>query len=307
MAAGDVTVLGLGRMGAALAKAFHDAGHDTHGWSRSEATRQAAAGFCTTHNAIAEAVAAADLIVVCLHDYDTSLAAYADVPDDAWAGKTMVQLSSCAPEEAEPMQAWATEHGIAYIDGAIATFPSRIGAPATAIFMSGDRAAHDKAKPVLDALGGRNAFVSDKVTGAAAMDLGWLSLLYGVSSGLLQGAAFCSSLGIDPKAFFDAMPSFDPEIKHAAKEYDEMIARDAYEGDQATLEEVHVAAMQHLLGCAEQTGSTPASPKCWPRSTATRSRAASATKSSPPPLKSSAAKPRKLGTSRWRAHANTTM
>ncbi len=252
-ATAKVTMLGLGRMGAALAKAFHEAGHDTHGWSRSDATRQAASGFCATHDTITDAVAAADLIVVCLPDYDTSLAAYAGVPDGAWAGKTMVQLSSCAPEEALTMQAWANERGIAYIDGAIATFPSRIGAPATAIFMSGDRAAHDKAKPVLDALGGRNVFVSDKVTGAAAMDLGWLSLLYGVSSGLLQGAAFCSSLGIDPKAFFAAMPSFDPEIKHAAKEYDEMIAKDCYEGDQATLE-VHVAAMQHLLGCAEQNG-----------------------------------------------------
>lgn len=248
-----VSVLGLGNMGAALAKAFHDAGVETHGWSRSEVTRQAAADVCRPCATIEEAAAAADLIVVCLPDYDTSLEAFSQISDNVWAGKTMVQLSSCAPEEAVTMEAWAKERGIAYIDGAIATFPSRIGAPATAIFMSGDREAYEKVKPTLDALGGRNAFVSDKVTGAAAMDLGWLSLLYGVSSGLLQGAAFCSSLGIDPKELFAAMPSFDPEIKHAAAEYDGMIAADSFKGDQATLD-VHVAAMQHLLSCAEQNG-----------------------------------------------------
>jgi 3-hydroxyisobutyrate dehydrogenase-like beta-hydroxyacid dehydrogenase len=240
-------------MGTALVKAFSDAGIDTHGWSRSKATRDAAANYCHPHDTLQEAIGSADLIVVCLPDYDTSLEAFSAASDDAWAGKTMVQLSSCAPDEAVVMQSWAHERAIAYIDGAIATFPKRIGAPATAIFMSGDRAAYERVKPTLEALGGRNAFVSDKVTGAAAMDLGWLSFLYGVSSGLLQGAAFCRSLGIDPKEFFAAMPSFDPEIKHAAEEYDGMIAADSYQGDQATLA-VHVAAMQHLLSSAEQNG-----------------------------------------------------
>jgi len=164
-----------------------------------------------------------------------------------------VQTSSSAPSEAPAMDAWASERGMAYVDGAIATFPSRMGAPASCVFFSGDRAAYDAAKPVLDALGGRNTFVSDDVKGAAALDLGWLSLLYGVTLGLLQGAAFSQSLGIDPKVFFGAMPSFDPEIKHAASEYADMIGRDAYEGDQAQLD-VHHAAMQHLASCAAENG-----------------------------------------------------
>jgi len=79
---GSVTVLGLGRMGAAIAKAFHDAGHDTHGWTRSAASREAASAFCTTHDTPQGAIDASDLIVVCLPDYDTTKDALAGVPND---------------------------------------------------------------------------------------------------------------------------------------------------------------------------------------------------------------------------------
>lgn len=182
----EVTVRGLGRMGGALARAFHDAGHTTHGWSRSTATRDAASAWCMPHETAGSAVAASRLIVVCLPDYDTTMAALCDVPHEVWSDETMLQTSSCAPSEAPLMQTWARERNMAYIDGAIATFPSRIGHRDTCIFMSGDRPAYLRARPILDSLGGRNTFVSDDVSGAAALDLGWLSLLYGVTLGLLR-------------------------------------------------------------------------------------------------------------------------
>ncbi|QLC24926.1 NAD(P)-dependent oxidoreductase [Parasphingopyxis algicola] len=246
-------LLGLGNMGAALAKAFTKKGHEVVGWSRSEATRKIAASFCDVRDTVDAVVTATDLIIVCLPDYGSTVAACDAVEKSAWAGKTFVQLSSGSPEDARATDRWAKERQLSFIDGAIATFPDRIGAPTTAIFFSGDRTAYDACDTVLKALGGRNVFVSDAVTGAAALDLAWLSLYYGVSLGLLHGAAFCETEGVKPVAFFAAMPSFIPEIEHAAREYDEMIARDDYRGDQAALA-VHVAAMEHLASSAERTG-----------------------------------------------------
>ena len=249
----NVTVLGLGRMGSALAKSFSRAGHKVTGWNRSAGPRDAAAGFCTPVQDIADAVAASDLIVTCLADYDSTMEALSGVSVDQWTGRTMVQLASGGPDDAHAMKAWADERAIAYIDGAIATFPDRMGNADTCIFMSGDSAAHGRHEATLAAMGGRNFFTGDDVAAAASLDLAWLSLLYGVTLGMLSAAAFCEAGGVSPKHFFNTMPSFMPEIAHAAKEYDGMIARDSYEGDQAMIL-VHLAAMEHIGGAAASSG-----------------------------------------------------
>ncbi|MEV4896471.1 NAD(P)-binding domain-containing protein, partial [Nonomuraea sp. NPDC055795] len=66
-----VTVLGLGLMGEALARAFLRAGHPTTVWNRSpgKADRLVAEGARLAGSA-AEAVAASPLVVVCLTGYD---------------------------------------------------------------------------------------------------------------------------------------------------------------------------------------------------------------------------------------------
>jgi 3-hydroxyisobutyrate dehydrogenase-like beta-hydroxyacid dehydrogenase len=246
-----VAVLGLGNMGGAVARCLAKAGHEVYGWSRSEETRARASAYCTPIETLDRGLVAADLIIGCLPNYDSSRALFDTGSGTAWRAKTLVQLAGGSPDEAETMAGWATEHGVAYIDGAIATFPKRVGATTTSIFFSGDRAAYAKAKPVLDALGGRNLFVSDKVSGAEAIDMAWLSLYYGVSLGLLHGVAFCEAEGLSTDIFFEAVPSFVPEIGAAASEYKQMLAAQSYRGDQATLQ-VHVAAMNHLASAGKR-------------------------------------------------------
>ena len=246
-----VAVLGLGNMGGAVARCLAGAGHQVYGWSRSEATRLRASSYCTPIETLGRGLEAAGVIVGCLPNYATSRALFDTVTASAWRDKTLIQLAGGSPDEAESMAAWAAEHGVAYVDGAIATFPKRVGAAATTILFSGNRAAYDRAKPVLDALGGRNLFVSDKASGAEAVDMAWLSLYYGVSLGLLHGVAFCEAEGISPDLMFRAVPSFITEIEAAAKEYQGMLTSQDFRGDQAALD-VHLAAMGHLLDAANR-------------------------------------------------------
>lgn len=238
-----VTVLGLGNMGSALAEAFSNAGHATTGWTRSGGTGSAA-----------DACAASDLVVACVSDYDaTREILAAPGVTEALAGKTLVQLATGAPADARALAAWAASAGVAYIDGAIATYPARIGDPPTMVFYSGDRAAYERHRETLTALGGRPTFVGEAVGAAAAADLAWLSFLYASMIGLFQGAAFLESEGADPAIVFDAVSSFGIEIAAEADYAGRLIARNDFRGDQATLD-IHLAAMEHIVGAAEESG-----------------------------------------------------
>jgi 3-hydroxyisobutyrate dehydrogenase-like beta-hydroxyacid dehydrogenase len=249
-----VTVLGLGNMGSTLARAFIRAGNAVTVFNRSPERRNPFVGQCTVAATAADACAASSLVVVCLADYAATRAVIErPAVVVALSGSTLVQLSSGGPADARELGKWADSHGISYLDGAILTFPARIGDEPTMIAYSGARSAFDSHRETLCALGGRPVFVSDAVGGAAALDLAWLSFLYGNTVGLLQGAAFCESENVDPAYVFQAVPSFLVEIAAEAAYYGTLLRRGDYRGDQATID-VHVAAMEHIARTATQNG-----------------------------------------------------
>lgn len=63
-----VSVLGLGLMGATLARTFVTAGHDVTVWNRSPGRAQPFTGTAKVAGSAAEACAASPLVVVCLAD-----------------------------------------------------------------------------------------------------------------------------------------------------------------------------------------------------------------------------------------------
>ena len=54
-------------------------------------------------------------------------------------GKTLVQLASGSPADARALAEWSKGAAVRYLDGAIASYPARIGDAPTIIFYSGDR------------------------------------------------------------------------------------------------------------------------------------------------------------------------
>jgi 3-hydroxyisobutyrate dehydrogenase-like beta-hydroxyacid dehydrogenase len=239
----SVTVLGLGNMGGALVRAFTDAGDDVTGWSRSRSAMTAA-----------EAWARSDLIVACVSDYDATREVLTSPGmSTALVGKTLVQLASGSPADARAMAEWARGAAVRYLDGAIATYPARIGHAPTIIFYAGDRNAYEIHSATLVTLGGQSTFVGDDPGMAAAADLAWLSFLYGSMLGMLQGAAFLEAERVNPSVVFDAVASFNVEIAAEAAYARGLIRRGEYGGNQATLD-VHLAAIEHIVAAAGESG-----------------------------------------------------
>ena len=73
--AAEISIIGLGAMGHAIARALIHAGHSVTVWNRTASRMQAfhsSAKMCAS--SVPEAVTASDVIIVCIDDYDATLA-----------------------------------------------------------------------------------------------------------------------------------------------------------------------------------------------------------------------------------------
>ena len=85
-----ITVLGLGPMGRALARAFAGAGHPTTGWNRTPPGELAAGTVLA--GSVSDAVRAGRVVVVCLRDHDVVRSVLDRVT--GWDGQILVRPDS---------------------------------------------------------------------------------------------------------------------------------------------------------------------------------------------------------------------
>jgi 3-hydroxyisobutyrate dehydrogenase-like beta-hydroxyacid dehydrogenase len=190
-----VSVLGLGAMGAALARALLAAGHPTTVWNRT-ATR--AAPLADQGAAVAgspgEAMAASPLVVLCLLDH-ASVVEVLGAAGGFVAGRTVVDLTSGTPDEARDTARLVAAAGGEHVDGGIMAIPPMIGRPEAVVLYSGPRVAFDRHAATLGVLG--TARYLDEDPGRAALvDLALLSGMYGLMGGFLHAAALARAGGV---------------------------------------------------------------------------------------------------------------
>lgn len=214
----DITVLGLGLMGSALARAIHQAGHDLTVWNRSPAKMQP-----FIDNAVAaapdvrSAITASDVILICVDNYAvTHTMLQTDGNAVALAGRTVVQLSTGTPKEAKEASEWMIAHDVAYLDGAILAGPHHIGTDEAQILLSGDARAHERAGQLLQCLGGAVRYLGPNVAAASALDLAWLTTCYGRFMAIIHAANICRSEGASMGDFVSLFAD-EPTIQTYAK------------------------------------------------------------------------------------------
>ncbi|HVJ38929.1 MAG TPA: NAD(P)-binding domain-containing protein [Stenotrophomonas sp.] len=207
-----VSVIGLGAMGLTLANLFKDRGREVTVWNRSLSKAAGLNGVNVAHNA-ASAVSASPLVVMCVYDYAAvrEILAQPGVVA-AFAGKTLVQLTTGSPADAREAAAWSAAHGVAYLEGAIQAAPSQMGRPDTPILISGDQAALAQWQDVLADLGGNYANLGEKPDAAATMDLATLSYVYGAYIGFVHGALIAESQGLDIARFGQLVADISPSF-----------------------------------------------------------------------------------------------
>ncbi|NUV38529.1 MULTISPECIES: NAD(P)-binding domain-containing protein, partial [unclassified Streptomyces] len=241
-----VTVLGLGRMGGALAAAFLAAGHPTTVWNRSPGKADAlVVRGARRAGSVAEAVAAAPLVVVCVAD-DEAVHQLLDPLEGALAGRTLVNLTTGTSAQARANAAWAKERGAAFLDGAIMAVPEDIATDDAVLLYSGPRDAFTPHEPALRALSPAGTTYLDSDPGLAALhDLSLLGIMWGVLNGFLHGAALLGTAGVRAETFAPLAARMTTVVAGYVTAAAPEVDAGSHPAGDATLT-VHQEAMRHL-------------------------------------------------------------
>jgi 3-hydroxyisobutyrate dehydrogenase-like beta-hydroxyacid dehydrogenase len=254
----SITILGTGRMGSALARAFLKQGYTTTVWNRTRSKSEPLAQLgAQIAPSVLDAVAPAEVIVVNVTDYVTCdrLLRPNDVTK-ALRGKLVVQLTSGSPRLAREMATWASSHDILYLDGAIMATPDLIGGSECTILYSGAAELFEKYKSAFLALGGNAIHVGSDVGHASALDSALLVVMWGALFGAVQGAAVCQAEQLPLQSYLGYLKPILPQVDGWVTDTVQRIADGRLASDEATLAsvDVHYVALRALLDLCRERG-----------------------------------------------------
>jgi 3-hydroxyisobutyrate dehydrogenase-like beta-hydroxyacid dehydrogenase len=251
----EVSVIGLGTMGATLARLLLRQGYRVTVWNRTSAKAEP----LVRDGAIlapspAAAVAASPIAVVCVYDYKTTNRIL-DTKEVAssLAGRVLVQLTTGSPQEARESEVWARRHGAAYLDGAIQAAPSQMARPDTIILVSGAESAFQRSEPVLKVFGGNVKYLGEEVGVASALDMATLSYVYGAGLGFFHGARVAESEGFRVDHYGSIVAEISPTFGEFFKHEGAVIQSGNFEISESPLK-ISVEATERLAQSARESG-----------------------------------------------------
>lgn len=155
--------IGLGVMGSRMATRLLDKGHTVTGYNRTKAKAQGLLDRGMKWGETPRAVAqAADVMFVMVTD-SAALEALADGPDGFLAGigpgKLLIDMSTVSPAVSRAVAARVRERGAEMLDSPVSGSVTTLEQGKLSMMVGGDRAAFDRAKPLLEDVGPKVTYV----------------------------------------------------------------------------------------------------------------------------------------------------
>jgi 3-hydroxyisobutyrate dehydrogenase-like beta-hydroxyacid dehydrogenase len=243
----EVSVIGLGNMGSALARALLENGRQVTIWNRNpdKATPLTGMGAVVAPSAVA-AVIDGPVILVCVTNYAASDSilreAAANLP-----GKVLIQFTTGTPQDARANEAWAHENGADYLDCAITGSPSSIGTPDAHILLAGQESVFQKTESLLRTLASNLDYKGEPIGLASTWEMIYIMHYYGMFLSLFHSVQICQAEGIP-------LEQYSSLLGKQGKNYEqwlcENIQSDNYQETSAPLE-LWASGVQHIVEHAE--------------------------------------------------------
>ena len=253
-AASSVTVIGLGSMGSAQARALIRRGHRVTVWNRtSECAAALVSEGATLARTPAEAVAASPLVIMCVLDYAAADAILAE-PGVAGAlsGRTLVQLSTGVPTQVYAQQAKVRENGGHFLAGGILAYPRSIGRPNCLIVYAGDPI-FEQHRATLLSLAGSSQYLGTDPAAAIGAYFALSSYMISTLALFFETAAVSRHYGISIDTYYSLARIITDEIIEGIRDGAHRVATGDFDGKLASID-LTIAGMEEVCKTFRQTG-----------------------------------------------------
>lgn len=202
-----LSVLGLGDMGAALARVLLEHGHDVTVWNRSP---DRAAPFADTAAIVVgtagEAIAASPVVLICISTHSETQALLDAIPE-AVEGRLIVELSTGDGPTAAALEKRVAALGGTCVLGMILAGPGQIGTEDTAFLMAGDKDGWHRSEEYLRQLAPASDYIGDNVAHLADLFSALFLPRQGAMFGMIYGAHFCEVAGVPMEVYVKQLPA----------------------------------------------------------------------------------------------------
>lgn len=249
----DITVVGLGKMGAALAQTLLKSGRSVSVWNRSEAKAQPLidAG-ATWAGSVENALTSSNTLLTCLKNHETT-SALLRPHVGALKGRAILELSTGDAEQAEEFVELVKSAGAAWLIGMINAYPSGVGNEKTSILCASDESTWASYGETIKVLGG----ASDHVGTTAASVPGLFSAMFmarqGFMFGMIYGGALCRKAGVPMEVFTKQLPVTLDVASSYMDTFCRTVPDKDYDQAGATLQVYH-EALKEVVSTYEATG-----------------------------------------------------
>lgn len=200
--------IGLGTMGAHMARRLLDAGHDVVVHNRTRTREEPLAALGAGRAATpAQCAAGRDVVITMVSDTpDVQAVVLGDEGAvlGMEAGSVLVDMSTISPATTRRLAAALSEHGVDMLDAPVSGGSEGAAQGSLSIMVGGEEAALAKVRPALDVLGSTVTHVGSIGAGQVAKAVNQV-ILAGVYASVAEGMALAQAAGIDVKAALRAL------------------------------------------------------------------------------------------------------
>jgi 3-hydroxyisobutyrate dehydrogenase-like beta-hydroxyacid dehydrogenase len=233
----NVSVIGLGSMGAALARAFISKNYNVTVWNRDMQKAQSLveAGAVAPGD-VKAVIEASEVIVICVSDYKVTRKILETAGVAAvLRGRTLVQLSTGTPKEARDLDNWIQQQGASCLNGDIMAWPRQMGTNEATISVSGVIGVYQQQESILRALAGNVMYVGGEPGASAALFHAVLAYLAGSWIGFCHGALVMESEGLRADEFGVLLEQISPVLSAELRHMGDVIQHGRFANPESTV------------------------------------------------------------------------
>ena len=233
----NISVIGLGSMGFALAETLLKSDFNISVWNRTLSKAQRlenkGANICSTPN---EAFKNSQFIVASLSNYE----AWNNIIDSNQidmdlSGKTIIQLTTGSIEEVTALNDWVKKYNGDLLEGIISCFPSQIGTEESLILLAGSDNSINNCKDIISILSPQYKNLGSNLIAPTVLSRAFLSGALGGLIGMMNGAVLCQKADISLDDFKEIYMDRSSIIEQESKRIIDAIATEDTKNTEASV------------------------------------------------------------------------